>query len=361
MTPFDPTLPLEKARTLPSDYYTDPAAAAAERRHVFGDNWLVVGRSDQVANPGQFFTADVAGEPLVIVRGDDGLLRGFFNVCRHHAARVACEAQGEATKLRCPYHGWTYDLTGALRGVPEFDGVQDFRREDNGLVPVTVDAWGHFVFAHLGKPAVSLRDSVAPLPERLANFGLTGLRWYARRTYDLACNWKVYVDNYLDGGYHVNYLHPSLAGVLDYKHYRTDTYEWCSVQSSPLKAPDAGADTSAASVRTGTEAAYCWLYPNFMVNAYGGVMDTNLVLPLAPDRCRVVFDFYFPPDDSDAAARFRDESVRVADQVQAEDVGICEDVQRGLASRAYTTGRYSVRRENGMYHFHQLLARQVGS
>jgi choline monooxygenase len=180
---------------------------------------------------------------------------------------------------------------------------------------------------------------------------LTDLEWHARRTYDLACNWKVYVDNYLDGGYHVNTVHPALAGVIDYQEYRTDVFPRCSVQTSPLKA----ADGAVGATRTG-DAAYWWLWPNFMVNLYAGVMDTNLVLPLAPDRCRVIFDFYFAPGTDEAFVR---DSIAVADQVQAEDVLICEQVQRGLGSRSYTTGRFSVTRENGGYAFHRLVAEHV--
>src|SRR5262249_45001286 len=135
---------------------------------------------------------------------------------------------------RCRYHGWTYDLAGRLRGVPEFDGVAEFRREDNGLAPVAVASWGPFVWVHLGQAPAPLAEHLAPLARRAATLGLEGLRWVARREYRLACNWKVYVDNYLDGGYHVNTVHPGLAGVLDYAHYRTEVEGATAVQSSPL-------------------------------------------------------------------------------------------------------------------------------
>lgn len=354
---FDASLPLEKAVTIPAPWYTDPAIAERERQEVFGRTWLVAGRGDQVAEPGQYFTTEIAGEPLVILRGSDGILRGFFNVCRHRAARVALGECGTASKLRCRYHGWTYDLTGQLRGVPEFDGVADFGREDYSLVPVTVEAWGPFVFVSLSPPALPLAAFLRPMAEELAQSGIDQLRFVARRVYDLECNWKVYCDNFLDGGYHVNTLHLSLASVLDYQQYHTELFEWCNVQRSPLKAPDPGDDVSAAGVRTGGMAAYWWLFPNFMVNVYSGVMDSNLVLPLGPSRCRVIFDFYFPASASAAAtAEFQRESIAVADRIQAEDMEICADVQRGLSSRSFYAGRYSVRREAGVYHFHRLLA-----
>ncbi len=353
---FDPDLPLERAHTIPALWYSDPAIYAAECRAVFGGMWQAVGRADQVREAGQFFTADVAGEPLVVVHGEDSELRAFFNVCRHRAARVVPEAEGHATRLRCRYHGWTYDLCGRLRGTPEFDGVADFRREDHGLPPVAVAQWGPLVWVHLGPSPQTLAEYLAPLPERTAPLKLDAFRFVARREYRLACNWKVFVDNYLDGGYHVNTVHPGLAGVLDYARYHTDIAGNTAVQVSPLRS---AADGDVGGVRAGENAYYWWVYPNFMLNLYEGVMDTNLVLPLGPGACRVVFDFYFTETDGAAAEAFIARSVEVGHQIQLEDVGICEEVQRGLRSRSYDTGRFSVKREAAGYHFHRLLARQL--
>ena len=191
-----------------------------------GDDGVGIGRTDQVAEPGTYFTADLAGEPLAIVRDGDGVLRAFYNVCRHRAAQVINEPCGQVSKLRCRYHGWTYDLTGRLRGTPEFDGVADFCKEEQGLTPLAVDTWGPLVFVHA--PPLDriqpLAEFLAPLPERFPESELRALHFAGRREYDVACNWKVYVDNYLDGGYHVLSIHPGLAGVLDYAHYRTEVH-----------------------------------------------------------------------------------------------------------------------------------------
>ncbi len=353
---FDPTLPLDRARTIPAAWYFDADIAAAERDAVFANTWQAVGRTDQVANPGCYFTADVAGEPILVVRDEQGTLRAFANVCRHRAAQVMCEAQGSATKLRCRYHGWTYDLAGKLRGVPEFDGVSDFRREDNGLHEYHVAVWGPMILVHLGKNPPPLAEFLAPLPQKTADRDLDKLRFVERREYELACNWKIFVDNYLDGGYHVNTVHPGLAGVLDYAQYRTEVFENSSVQLSPLKpSGDLG------NVRSGDMAQYWWVFPNVMLNIYQGVMDTNHVWPLGPNRCRIVFDFYFANTVGPDAQKYIADSIAVAEQIQQEDIGICEEVQRGLASRSYDTGRFSVRREIAGYHFHKLLGRQLGA
>jgi choline monooxygenase len=360
---FDPSLPLDQAHTIPASWYFDPDVYAAERRAVFANTWQAVGRADQVAAPGSYFTADVAGEPILVVRDGAGMLRAFANVCRHRAARVMCDEQGRATRLRCRYHGWTYDLAGRLRGTPEFDGVADFCREDHGLPPLAVAEWGPLVWAHLGPAPPPLEDLIGPLARGTAGLGLEGLRFVARREYRLACDWKVFVDNYLDGGYHVNTVHPGLAGALDYSRYRTEVAGQTSVQISPLVRKD-DADPDVQGVRQGESAYYWWLFPNLMLNLYQGVMDTNYVLPLGPGSCRVVFDFYFAAalaeDGGEEARRFREASMAVAHQVQLEDAGICEEVQRGLASQTFSTGRFSVRREAAGYHFHQLLARQLG-
>lgn len=362
-TYFDPTLPLEQARTIPSLWYFDAELYAAECRSIFGGTWQVAGRVDQVAEPGSFVTAELAGEPILVVRGTDGVLRAFFNVCRHRAACVVNEPAGGTTRLRCRYHGWTYDLAGQLIGTPEFDGVANFRREDNGLVPVYVETWGPFVWVHLGSNPPPLGEFLAPLPEQSSNLGLDKLRFVERREYELACNWKVFVDNYLDGGYHVNTVHPGLAGVLDYSQYRTEVHANTALQFSPVQTSSSSTGqpvnrSTIGTVRTGT-AYYWWVFPNFMLNVYAGVMDTNVVLPLGPNRCRVIFDFFFA--DTDGAGRHEsiEESIAVAEQIQQEDNAICEDVQRGLASRSYSTGRFSVRREAAGYNFHRLLARQL--
>jgi choline monooxygenase len=353
---FDASLPLERARTIPSAWYNDPVMYQEERRKIFGGGWIAVGRLDQVAKPGTYFTAELAGEPLLVVRDQAGVLRAFFNLCRHRAARVATEPQGECRHFRCRYHGWTYDLTGRLLGTPEFGGVEDFRKEDQGLASLAVDIWGPLVFVHPGQPRQPLRDYLAPLPDQANLLQLERLHFAARREYQLACNWKVFVDNYLDGGYHINTIHPGLAGLIDYSQYRTVVAGHTCVQSGPLQSDPSAAGSE--KTRTGT-AYYWWVFPNLMLNVYAETMDINLVLPDGPDRCRVLFDFFFLKADGAEAQRWIAESISVADQIQAEDVGICEDVQRGLQSAAYDTGRFCVKREAGGYHFHRLLAQSL--
>jgi choline monooxygenase len=344
---------LAEASTIPAPWYVDTRIAELEYKTVFSKSWQMVGRADQVEKPGQFVTANVAGEPIVVVRGNDGMLRGFFNVCRHHAAAVVTESCGQTSILHCPYHGWNYGLDGSLKGMPEFEGVKNFDRQKNGLVPVKADIWEGFVFVNLDPQAMPLKDFLGGLVKRVAPLGLSKLHYFDRRVYDIHCNWKVFVDNYLDGGYHVPHLHKGLNSVLDYKQYTIENEDRYCLQSSPMVSGTE--DAATATTRKGDRAWYFWQYPNLMINHYQGYMDTNLVLPVDVDHCRVIFDFYFAEVD-EAHGEYNRQSVAVGARVQDEDLGICEAVQQGLKSRAYKAGRLSVRREAGEHLFHRLLA-----
>src|SRR5437660_6679097 len=355
---YNDSAPLPEASTIPAPWYVDDRIAELEAKTVFSKTWQMVGRIEQVEKPGQFVTTNVAGEPIVVVRGNDGLLRGFFNVCRHHAAAVVTEPCGQASILHCPYHGWNYGLDGSLKGMPEFEGVKIFERRDNGLVPGRVETWEQFVFVNLDVEAAPLAEFLGGLVKRVSPLGLSKLHYYASHTYDIHCNWKVFVDNYLDGGYHVPHLHKGLNSVLDYKQYTIENEDRYCLQSSPMVTSDEHAATGAT--RKGDRAWYFWLHPNFMFNHYEGYLDTNLVIPVDVDHCRVIFDYYFS-DLSEAGRAYNEQSGAVGNQVQDEDLGICEAVQRGLKSRAYGAGRLSVRREAGEHLVHQVLAADLKS
>jgi choline monooxygenase len=350
---YNPDTPLAEALTPPSSWYVDPRILELERSTVFSRSWQVVGRADQVREPGQYITCELAREPILVIRGNDGVLRGFFNVCRHHAATVVTKPEGRTQTLRCPYHGWTYNLDGALIVTPEFAGVRNFNRSANGLIPVQTAIWQSLVFVKLSSDGPSLEKFLGgDLALQISQLSLEKLQWMERRTYILNCNWKVFVDNYLDGGYHVPHLHRGLNSVLDPVKYRIETGERFCLQSSPILAVKP--DEQTAAVRKGDRAFYYWIYPNLMINWYEGVMDTNLICPRGVDRTEVIFDFYFA--DTSKTSRERNfASIAVSERIQAEDLAICESVQRGLASRAYTAGRLSVRREAGEHLFHRLL------
>ena len=339
------------ASTLPASYYNDASVLAAENRNIFGRTWQLVGRAEQVREPGQFFTAVVADEPLLIVRGNDGELRALSNVCRHRAGPVA-KGEGKRPVLQCGYHGWTYGLDGQLLRTPEMDGIEGFDRQAMSLPRFRVELSNDLLFVNLDASAPPLREFLGDLAERLESRNYSGYRLAARKEWSVGCNWKVYVDNYLEG-YHIPIVHPSLFREIDYPNYRTETRRNYSIQHAPVKRPDRIRATSGQD-----EAEYFWLYPNLMLNVYPDNFSTNLIVPVGHDRTLTVFEWYFR--DPDAARAQIEDTIAFSDEIQLEDIGICEAVQRGLRSSTYDTGRYSPVRENGVHHFHGLYAAAMG-
>jgi choline monooxygenase len=350
---FNASVPLEAAWLPPSSWYNDARFYELERDTVFRNHWLIAARSDQVRKAGDYVAGAITGEPHVIVQNGDGKLNAFFNVCRHHAAQVMSGA-GCTESLVCPYHGWTYGLDGRLLRAPELGAVQDFDRASFGLMPMAVESWCDLLFISMAKSPSPLAPQLTELARRLQSMNIGRLQFVARRTYRIACNWKVYVDNYLDGGYHVAYLHRGLAAQLDMDSYQTEVFDRYSIQSG-AGAGGAGSSGSDFSERIGDRVLYAWLYPNLMINRYGPMMDTNWVIPHGHDETEVIFDYYFTPETA-RDGDFVEKSLAASDIVQKEDVDICESVQKGLGSSSYDRGRYSVKREQGELHFHRLLA-----
>ncbi|MEZ4320946.1 MAG: aromatic ring-hydroxylating dioxygenase subunit alpha [Myxococcota bacterium] len=343
---FDPSRPLSAASTPPRTWYTEPDIARLERTAVFDHTWQYVARLDQLTEPGSYVAGVHAGIPWVVVRDTDGTLRAFHNACRHKATQVA-QGTGRCDTLVCPYHGWEYGLDGGLRRAPRMGRMEGFSREAFSLAPMSVEVWGPLVFVNGDRTAPPLAPQLAPLTEGLDHTGWRSLAFHSQRVYDFACNWKVFADNYLDGGYHVAHMHPTLDAQLDMSTYRTELYERFSVQTS-------GGDPDHAA-RIGESTIYAFVYPNLMLNRYGPCLDTNLVLPLGPDRCRVLFDFWFAPG-TDAA--FIEQSMQTSEVTQREDMWVSELVQTGLGSPSYDQGRYA-EVEKATHHFHRLLAEDL--
>ena len=353
---FRADLPIEAASTPPASWYTEAAILAREGETVFRRSWQYACPSDRVARPGDYVRVDILGDSYLVLRDRRGVLRALSNVCRHHAAQLL-EGSGCVEKLVCPYHGWTYELDGSLRSAPNMGALKDFDRRAFSLPRVPVEAWGPLVFLHPGEPARPVAEELAPLADMLAATGTAALRHVHRRRYPIRCNWKVFCDNYLDGGYHVAHLHKGLAGQLEMGSYRTELFERFNVQTCP-SAGDAQFHGRDFRERIGTGAIYAWIHPNLMLNRYGNILDTNWVVPLAVDRCEIVFDYWFAETEGEDARRFIEASLEASDDVQQEDVAICESVQRGVSSRSYDTGRYA-KSETGMYQFHRLVAEDL--
>jgi choline monooxygenase len=377
--PVRPTAPLqldvseriECAQTLASRFYTDPSILEIEKERIFRRTWQLVGTLEHacgevnglkrtIADRETFFTAEVAGEPIVVVRDKEGTLRAFSNVCRHRAGPIAL-GSGCKNVLRCAYHGWTYTLDGRLIGTPDVEGVEFFDRSTMGMVPLRLETWKHFIFVNFDCGAEPLSSYLGDIPEQARGFQFAGLQFAERRDYVIHCNWKVYVDNYLEG-YHIPIAHPGLMREIDYSQYRTDTFRYHSQQFAPIRAMKAedSVDRAYAPGNGTQEALYFWIFPNLMLNIYPDNVSTNLIVPLSQDKTLTIFEWFFHDIASAKVQERMKKAIAFSDEVQQEDIGLCESVQRGLQSALYDRGRYSVKRENGVHHFHMLLGEFLG-
>ena len=339
-----------QALALPARCYVDEDWFRREIEAVFAGGWQLVAHAAQLNGSGDHVVTSIGRVPLLVVRGEPeagaphGRLRALHNVCRHRAGPLA-ECDGRASRsLVCRYHGWTYTLDGRLRGAPEMHDAAGFDIATIRLPQAQVAEWQGRVFAAL-QPAMAFADLVDGIDARLPH-DLADYRFERRISYEIGCNWKVYVDNFLEG-YHLPRVHPRLNRMLDYRSYRTELARWSSLQWSPLDAAQGPYRGEADAV-----ALYWWLWPNTMLNVLPGRLQTNRVLPLGSGRCRVDFDYYYPAAASPAETA---DDHAFADEVQAEDSSICEAVQRGLASGSYEAGRLNPARESGVWHFHELL------
>lgn len=339
--------PLAEALTLPAYMYADPAFHAFDAQAIFARSWQLVGRAGEVATAGDHLVAEIAGKPVLVVRGDDGALRGFFNVCKHRAGPLALR-NGNARLLHCKYHGWTYTLEGQLRAAPEMQDAAGLDMNCIRLDPLRVAEWEGLVFAAVDDPGVALEALLAGIGERIRPTDLRRMQFQTRVVYDVACNWKAYIDNYQEG-YHLPHVHPGLKKILDYRTYTTELAEWHSWQHSPL---DGGNGPYADG-----QAYYFFIYPNMMLNILPDRVQTNIVVPVAHDRCQVVFDYYYAETDPARLKKLMEDDLHFSDEVQKEDMMICERVQKGLTSGAYQAGRLSPKRESGVKHFQDLLRR----
>ncbi len=342
-----PTQPLERASTLAARAYVDAEILAQEQQRIFPRHWQFACHESQLDRVGASLFVDIAGVRLVLVRTVAGI-GAYEAVCRHRAGPLdACRSGGQDF-FRCRYHGWSYDLEGRLMAATEMQGCEDFDPSSIALPRVESAVFDGLVFVRRSVGPAEFSALMAGIGDRLvlSGHGLSRLQHHATVSYEIDCNWKTYVDNFLEG-YHVPLVHPSLNEILDYRSYRTELAPWYSLQSSPL-------DSAPTAYGSG-EALYYFIYPATMLNILPDRLQTNRVIPLAPERCRVVFDFFYPAEWSSAerSAKFASDS-EFSERVQQEDIAICVDVQRNLASGSYVSGRFNPRREQGLHHFQRL-------
>jgi phenylpropionate dioxygenase-like ring-hydroxylating dioxygenase large terminal subunit len=330
------------AETLPSEWYVEPGLHERELELVFDRSWQYAGPAELVAEPGTFLTTRAGRVPIVVNRDEGGELNAFVNVCRHRGAEVARDRNGRRKSLQCHYHAWTYGLDGRLRAAPSTKGLD---LDDVALPRVAAGTWGPLVFVNPDAEAGPLADALGELPAIVADSGLPFERIRPRRStsYEIAANWKLVVDNYLEC-YHCPVAHPGFSKAFDVDDYTLDEHPTFSVQRTPGR--EAG------------EGLYAYLWPNFTINVYPGPgnVSVNLFVPLGTDRTLALYEYYLADDVSEGEA---DEFVAFVDQVQREDTVLCESVQRGLLSGRLDRGLLVPGREDGLRHFQNLVRRAL--
>lgn len=347
---------IRRASTLPSWAYADPEVLAASRERVFARSWQLVADTDRVKVPGQVhpFTLleGLLDQPLLLTRDRADQLHLLSNVCTHRGNLVA-ESDGVEQALRCRYHGRRFGLDGRFLSMPEFEQAEGFPTEADHLPRVPFGTWEKFVFASLD-PASPLEEAIEPVRARCAAMpvGTCVFDPVHSREYVVRANWMLYCDNYLEG-FHIPYVHAGLAVALDYGSYRTELFPGGSLQVGVASDGEDAFDLPTYSPDHGQRIAayYFWLFPNTMFNVYPWGISVNVVRPLAVDRTKVSFLAYV----WDASRQDRGAGASL-DRVEREDEVIVENVQRGVRSRLYERGRFSPAREQGVHHFHRLIA-----
>jgi phenylpropionate dioxygenase-like ring-hydroxylating dioxygenase large terminal subunit len=335
------------AFTLPAPWYVDASVWARERRAVFGREWLFVGHRQRLSAPGDYVAADIAGWPLVVVVDEDGQLRAHHNVCRHRAGPLVQDDCGRVPSLVCRYHGWAYGLDGRLRVARDFGTCDGFDPAEVALPGAVVDAWRGLVFVNLDldHTAPPLLEALGTFADECEPFPIEDLVLTHEAQHDLACNWKTYADNYLEG-YHIPLVHPALSKEIDVKRYTVDVDEghrWVR-HSAPAR------DGAVNSGR------WLWRWPNLALNLYPDAMNIERYDPVGPGATRLRYSYFFRrPDDREA----NDAVIRVSAQVTAEDVAICESVQRNLESGSYDAGWLSPKHEAGVAAFQRWVREAV--
>ena len=339
MSIFEIDPDIRKAKTLASDFYTDPAFFELSKEKIFARSWQFLCHIAEVENlKPTVILPGILDEPVLLVKTNEWLTC-LSNVCTHRG-KILVEEPCNADLIRCPYHGRRFLLSGKMVSMPEFEGVEGFPSQGDDLVKLPFAELGGFLFASVD-PIGVFDDLIADVAPSLEDMDWSGLVLTEKREYEIDAHWALYCENYLEG-FHIPYVHKGLNAIVDYGSYTTDTFRYSSLQTGYN--PDGE-----------VAAKYLFVFPNLMFNFYPWGISVNVVRPVAPSKTVVEFLIYV-----------RDESLIEASagadlhSVEMEDEAVVESVQKGIPSRLYSHGRYSPTREQGTHHFHRLIAEIMG-
>lgn len=347
---------ISSASTLPGSFYCDREVYERSKNAIFARSWQLVADKDVVRLPGQVYPfillEGFLNEPLLLTRDSQDRLHLLSNVCTHRG-NLLVENPGSATMLRCRYHGRRFHLDGKFHSMPEFEGCDGFPSDADNLLTIPFAEWGRWIFVSLS-PKANLEEWLQPMVQRLSWVPVEHFRHDATRSRDylVKANWALYCDNYLEG-FHIPYVHPTLSEAIDYGTYQTELFPYGVLQ---IAYSDKGEDTfdippGHPDFGKSIAAYYFWFFPNLMFNFYPWGLSLNIVRPVSIELTKISYLTYVWDETRLGRGAGAD-----LDRVEREDQAIVEAVQKGIRSRFYDRGRYSPKREEGVHHFHRLLA-----
>ena len=338
-------------KTIPSSWYSDEKILKIEKENIFSKSWHLLGSIDQIPNKGDYLIKTINEQPIVVIKDNVGKINVFYNVCQHRGC-VLLEKDGNSKQIKCGYHGWVYELNGELKAARGFD-KEDLDFEQLNLKSIEHYIWMNQIFIKLQSDCNNLPKTLKEIENIISPIKFDNYLFHLRKSYEIKCNWKVYMDNYLEG-FHIPLVHPKLNRVIDYKSYSTEIFDnfslqWCHInaESSPYKKTD---DTS--------KAYYFTLFPNILFNIAPGRLQTNIIEPINASSCNVYFDYYFENEEDLESIQ---EDISFSEEVQNEDINICERIQIGLESDGFDHGIFSKKYETGVSHFQSYIDKKINN
>jgi glycine betaine catabolism A len=361
--------PVEEAHLLPPRVFHDAAVFEFEKERWFERTWLNVGRAPDFDTPGTYALVDLAGESVIVVRGRDGVLRAFHNVCRHRGSTLVDPPEdgdtGSLVRIQCPYHAWIYELDGSLKRAPHTEQLVDFEAAENELLPVRIDTWAGFVFINVDPASADLADYLADLPVAVADYPIASLRRARRIEYDVAANWKVIGENYSEC-YHCPGVHPQLNRLSPYDRGRNleSSGPWAGgwmelVEDADTMSVDGQAHGRPPFAGIGADNTrrvyYFVVWPNLLLSLHPDYVMTHQVWPIDAERSRVICEWLFEPSTMSRVDFDPSDAVDFWDLTNRQDWEVCARQQVGTRSRAYVAGRYSLM-EDAVHAFDLMIA-----
>lgn len=351
---------IAKAKTIDTLYYKSEAYLQKSKESIFAASWQFIGDSDRVAEANSAYPfillESYLNEPLLLTNDKEGNVRCMSNVCTHRGNLLVYESC-KLKQIGCKYHGRQFSLDGKFLSMPQFKEVENFPCEDDDLHQLKLFKWGKLLFTTLN-PKVPAEAFLGEMINRIEWFPMDKLKFRAdlSKDYNVQASWALYCENYLEG-FHIPFVHPELNAVLDFGEYTTEVFKYSNLQLGIARKDEPCFDLPSTSPDFGKNVAayYFWVFPNMMFNFYPWGLSVNVVQPISVSECKVSF-YTYVSDES----KLNTGAGNGLDTTEHQDEEVVENVQKGIRSRFYKHGRYSVTQEKGTHHFHSLIAEFIG-